>query len=159
MFTQQRKLLVVWLVLAGLLLFGGRVVRAVSEEGAAGGAVPVLPQWRSLGHVAQLLARPLAPAPPIPTFRVMPAALQVHHLSLGSLPRAAGPLSEPEGGAISSGTFMSVSPDVVRPNTTSAVALLARGFTANEPLQFYLNGTLALTPNADAGGFYAALLS
>jgi N-acetylneuraminic acid mutarotase len=159
MVGQHRYLFAIGLALAGLLLFGGRIAGAMPAESATGWAVSGPPQWQGLGHFARLLVAPPDPEPPIPPFRVKVAALQVQQLALGNLPGAAGPLSEPDGGAIGSGTFLSISPDVVRPSTTNAVALLARGFTANEPLQFYLDGTLATSPTADANGMYAALLS
>ena len=145
--------------LGSLLLFG-REAGAVSAGGAGGGAVPSPPQWRGLAPFARLL--PGSPVPdqrPILTFRVQPAALQVQHLSLKDLPVAAGPQAAPDGGAIGSGTFMSLSPDVVRPNTTGALALLARGFTAGEQLFIYHNGAATGPFTADANGRYAALLN
>ncbi len=147
-------LLGVWLLASGLV---GPPARAAY----ASAAVPSLPQWRGLDSFARLL-----PGSPVPdqrsalTFRVQSAAdLQVQHLALKDRPVAAGPPAEPDGGAIGSGTFMSLSPDVVRPNTTGALALLARGFTAGEQLFIYNNGAATGPFTADANGRYAALLS
>ncbi len=88
------------------------------------------------------------------------AALDMHPMpaSLGS----AAPFKNttPDGAAIGTGNaFLGITHEIVNQNTANAFGTLSSGWTAGESVQFYLNGSLAGTFVASAGGSLAVGIS
>ncbi|HMA36791.1 MAG TPA: hypothetical protein VKY74_20215, partial [Chloroflexia bacterium] len=170
----KRRHLTGLLVLAALALLAGR-------SGSSRAAPPLALAPRPAGRaplVPLLIANPLQPIHPhsgpapvtlrtlpdqtidLGPLGIRPIAVPLAPQNSKSAPRPGLARLLPNGGALGTqNAFMGVDPDVVSQSTTSAIGTLLSSFTPNEPIAYYVNGTLAGTFAANADGRLGVSLS
>ena len=99
-------------------------------------------------------------------FQVRFTPMEAHVIDLGQLGIQPLPFklsspwrANPEGGDAIGTANMATTADVVLPSTTGAVGAVFAGFTPNELINCYLNGTLAATFSADSNGHLGIFLN